>query len=78
MLLELSVFFRAKAFLQPSHDTFELKTKICLSPGNPPSGGNPGLKRTRIGAIFKNYHMKTILKSKINLLRKTLSLKSIQ
>jgi hypothetical protein len=33
-------------------------------PGKSCSWRNPGLKRTQIGAIFKKFFMKTILKSK--------------
>jgi hypothetical protein len=49
-----------------------------LLPGKSCSWRNPGLKHTRIGAIFKKFFMKTILKSKINLIRKTLNFVSIQ
>jgi hypothetical protein len=41
-------------------------------------GGNPGLKRTRIGAIFKKFGVKTTFKLKINLKRNPLNFKSIQ
>jgi hypothetical protein len=49
-----------------------------LLPGKSCSWRNPGLKRTRIGTYFKKFFMKTILKSKINLIRKTLNFVSIQ
>jgi hypothetical protein len=49
-----------------------------LLPGISCSWRNPGLKRTRIGAILKKFFMKTILKSKRNLIRKTLNFVSIQ
>jgi hypothetical protein len=55
----------------------ENSQKTC-SPGNPAPGGNPGLKRTRVGAIFKKFFMKTFLKSKINLIRKVLNFESIR
>jgi hypothetical protein len=48
------------------------------SPGKSCSWRNPGLKRTRIGAIFKKFFMTMILKSKINLFQKTLNFVSIQ
>jgi hypothetical protein len=47
-------------------------------PGNPAPGGNPGLKRTLVGAIFKKFFMKTIFKSNINLIRKVLNFLTIQ
>jgi hypothetical protein len=46
--------------------TPENPRKTC-SPGNPAPGGNPRLKRKRVGAIFKKFFMKRILKSKMNL-----------
>jgi hypothetical protein len=48
------------------------------NPRNPAPGGTPGLKRTRVGALFKKFFMKTIVKSKINLIRKVLNFVSIQ
>jgi hypothetical protein len=45
-----------------------------LLPGKSCSWRHPGLKHTWIGAIFKKFFMKTILKSKINLIRKTVRL----
>jgi hypothetical protein len=48
------------------------------SPWNPPPGGNPGLKRTRIGAIFKKFVVKTTFQLKINVKRNPLKFKSIQ
>jgi hypothetical protein len=54
----------------------ENSRKTC-SPGNPAPGGNPGLKLTRVGAIFKMFYMKTSLKSEINLILKVLNFVSI-
>jgi hypothetical protein len=34
---------------------------------NPAPGGNPGVKRTQIGAIFKKFVVKTTFKLKINI-----------
>jgi hypothetical protein len=48
------------------------------SPWNPPPGGNPRLKRTRVGATFKTYVVKTTFKLKINIKRNPLNFKSIQ
>jgi hypothetical protein len=48
------------------------------SPWNPPPGENPGLKRTRIGAIFKKFVVKTTFKLKINLKQNPLNFKYIQ
>jgi hypothetical protein len=42
------------------------------------SGGNPGLKRTRIGATFKKRVVKNTFKIKINIKRHPLNFKSIQ
>jgi hypothetical protein len=47
----------------------ENSQKTC-SPGNPASGGNPVLRRSWVGAIFKTIFMKTIQKSKIKPIRK--------
>jgi hypothetical protein len=47
-------------------------------PGNPAPRGNPGLKRTREGAIFKKFFLKTIFKSNINLIQKVLNFVTIQ
>jgi hypothetical protein len=55
----------------------ENSKKIC-SQWNPAPGGNPGLKRTRIGNIFWKFFMKTIIKSKINHILKVLNFVSIQ
>jgi hypothetical protein len=52
---------RIKKLLIPPENS----RKTC-SPGNSAPGGNPGLKRTRVGAIFKKFSMKTVLKSKRN------------
>jgi hypothetical protein len=43
-----------------------------LLSGKSCSWNNPGLKRTRISAIFKKFHMIMIVESKINLIRKTI------
>jgi hypothetical protein len=48
------------------------------SPWNPSLGGNPGLKHTQIGAIFKKFVVKTTFKLKINIKRNPLNFKSIQ
>jgi hypothetical protein len=48
------------------------------SPGNPAPGGNPGLKGTQIGAIFKKCVVKTTFKLKINIKRNPLNFKYIQ
>jgi hypothetical protein len=53
----------------------ENSRKTC-SQGNPAPGGNPGLKRKRVGAILKKFFVKTMLESKI--IRKVLNLVSIQ
>jgi hypothetical protein len=51
---------------------------MILLSEKPCSWSNPGLTRTRIGANFEKFYMKTIFKSKINLTRKTLNVVSVQ
>jgi hypothetical protein len=46
--------------------------------GNPAPGGNPRLKRTRIGATFKKLVVKTTFKLKISINRNPLNFKFIQ
>jgi hypothetical protein len=48
------------------------------SPGNPSPGGNPRLRHTRIGTIFKIILWKQLLKLKINIKQNPLNFKYIQ
>jgi hypothetical protein len=58
--------------------TFIQNLRKTSSLENRAPGRNLGLKYTLMGTIFKNFHMKTILKLKINLIRNILNFVSIQ
>jgi hypothetical protein len=71
--------FRRGVLRRTSSATLEPQFWWDCSPWNPAPGGNPGLKRTRIGATFKTCGVaKTTFKLKINLKRNLLNFKSIQ
>jgi hypothetical protein len=53
-------------------------TWLFCSTGNPPPGGNPGLKCTRTDAMLKNFEFKMNFKLKINAKRDRTNFRSIQ